>query len=170
MLTPLDPNVPIEANPDGNEGDRSNSYARLVGELQWIANCTRPDIQYTVNRLASYNANPSLQHTTVLKRLLRYLSSTRDFGITYRKTSGEKLFVGYADASFGSVDEYKSVTGYVFIAGGAAIVWKSVKQSVIAMSSTEAEYVALSEAGCEVIWLRNLYSELGFIQSAPTVV
>jgi hypothetical protein len=64
---PLDPNVRIESNPDGNEGDRSNAYAQLLGELQFIANATRPDIAYAVNRLASYTANPSMQHQTALK-------------------------------------------------------------------------------------------------------
>jgi hypothetical protein len=65
--TPSDPNIQLEPNTDGNEGDRSNSYARLVGELQWIANATRPDIAYTVNKLAAYTANPSLQHISALK-------------------------------------------------------------------------------------------------------
>jgi uncharacterized protein YuzE len=64
---PMDPNVKIELNPDGNEGDRSNSYARLIGELQYLANATWPDITYAVNRLASYTANPSLQYTGAVK-------------------------------------------------------------------------------------------------------
>ena len=60
VLMPLDPNTPLEPNPDGNEGSRSNSYARLLGELQFLANAMRPDISYAVSRLASYTANPSL--------------------------------------------------------------------------------------------------------------
>src|SRR6266850_444911 len=80
---PMDLKTIIEANPDGTEGSHSNSYARLLGELQYLANATRLDIAFTVNRLASYTANPSLQHMGTLKRLLRYLSGTRSFGITY---------------------------------------------------------------------------------------
>jgi hypothetical protein len=84
VAMPLDPNSPLQPNPDGNEGDRSNSYARLLGELQFIANATRPDIAYAVSRLASYTANPSLQHVGVLKRVLRYLQGTKEYGITYQ--------------------------------------------------------------------------------------
>lgn len=70
VSTPLDPNVILEANPKGNNGDQSNSYARSLGELQYVANATRPDIAYAVNRLAAYTANPSLQHWAALKRIL----------------------------------------------------------------------------------------------------
>jgi hypothetical protein len=83
VVTPLDPNIPLEPNPDGNEGDRSNSYACVLGELQFLVNATRPDISYTVNRLAAYTANPSLQHMGALKRILRYLIGTKSYGITY---------------------------------------------------------------------------------------
>jgi hypothetical protein len=80
VSTPLDQNVPIEPNPKGNKGNQSNAYARLLGELQFLVNATRPDITYTVNRLAAYTANPSLQHTTALKRILHYLVGTRAMG------------------------------------------------------------------------------------------
>jgi hypothetical protein len=76
VLTPLDPNVILVPNPEGNAGDHSNSFVCLLGELQYIACATHSDIQYAVNRLASYMANPSLQHTTALKCILRYLSGT----------------------------------------------------------------------------------------------
>jgi hypothetical protein len=78
---PLDLNVKIGLNPDGNEGNRSNSYAQLLGELQFIANATRPDIAFAVNRLASYTANPSMQHQTAIKSVLRYLSGTRTYSM-----------------------------------------------------------------------------------------
>jgi hypothetical protein len=80
---PMDLNVSLELNPNGSMGNRSNSYARLLGELQFLANATRPDIAYAVNRLAAYTANPSMQHSTALKHLLRYLVGTKAYGITY---------------------------------------------------------------------------------------
>ncbi len=83
VAMPLDPGSPLLPNPDGNEGDQSNSYARVLGELQFVANATRPDIAYAVSRLASYTANPSLQHVGALKRVLRYLQGTKEYGITY---------------------------------------------------------------------------------------
>jgi hypothetical protein len=67
VATPLDPNIKIQPNPDGIEGNRSNSFARLLRELQFLANATRPDIAHAVNRLAAYTANPSLQHMGALK-------------------------------------------------------------------------------------------------------
>jgi hypothetical protein len=173
VTTPLDPNIKLEPNPDGGEGNRSNSFARLLGELQFLANCTRPDIAFAVNRLASYTANPSLQHVTAVKRILRYLAGTKDLGITYSKNStnlSENSFFGFADAAFANHDDHKSTSGYVFMAAGGAITWKSKKQTTIALSSTEAEYVALSEAAREACWLRSLYEELGYSQKFPITI
>ena len=173
VTTPLDTNIKLEPNPDGNEGNRSNSFARLLGELQFLANCTRPDIAFAVNRLASYTANPSLQHFTAVKRILRYLAGTQDHGITYSKSYiniDNNNFYGFADAAFANHDDLKSTTGYVFLASGGAITWKSKKQTTIALSSTEAEYVALSEAAREACWLRNLYDEIGYPQESPIII
>jgi len=172
VAMPMDPNVPLVPNPEGNEGNRSNSFARLLGELQYIANATRPDIAYAVNRLASYTANPSLQHIRVLKCILRYLSSTRTHGIVYRALPQEpSFFFGYTDTSFGNTDDRRSISGYIFLAGNGAITWCSRKQITIALSSTKAEYVALSEAVREACWLRSLYSKLGLLQEeVPTLI
>jgi hypothetical protein len=81
--TPMDPNVKLEPNPEDNELNHSNAYARLLGELQFIANSTQPDIAYAVNKLAAYTTNPSVQHYTALKWILRYLAGTKTLGITY---------------------------------------------------------------------------------------
>ena len=107
VSTPLDPNITLVPNPEGGNGDRSNSFASLLGELQYIANTTRPDIAYAVNRLVSYTMNPSLQHHTAIKRILHYLSGTRTHGITYKALPDRPdFFSGYADASYGNADEY----------------------------------------------------------------
>jgi hypothetical protein len=165
---PMDPHIKLEPNPDDNKFNRSDSFAKLLGCLQFISNSTRPDISYAVNRLAAYTANPGLQHHGALKRILRYLAGTKTLGITYRKsqdvTDADNLFHGYADAAYANADDLKSTTGYVFLAGGGAITWKSKKQTVVTLSSTEAEYIALSEAGREATWLRNLYEELRYPQ------
>jgi hypothetical protein len=97
-----------------NEPNRSNSYAKILGELQYLANCTRPDISYTVNRLAAYTANPSFKHYGMVKRILRYLAGTRTHGITYREpqdNDGTSLFHGYADAAYANNDDGKSTSG-----------------------------------------------------------
>ena len=174
VATPLDPNTVLKPNPEGNEGSRSNAYARLLGELQYIANATRPDIAFAVNRLASYTANPTLEHQGALKRILRYLAGMKTHGITYSalpiKGCGANLFQGYSDAAYANADNGRSTSGYVFTVGGGAITWMSRKQTTTAVSTTEAEYIALSEASREACWLRNLYEELGFPQPGPTVI
>ena len=112
---PMDLNIPISPNPDGNEDSRSNSYASLLGELQFLSNATRPDISYAVNRLAAYTANPSLQHVSAIKRLLRYLKGTKNLAIKYlvqkdQNLQDQNLFFGYADAAYANTDDYKSTS------------------------------------------------------------
>jgi hypothetical protein len=98
---PLDPNSPLEPNLEGNVGSHSNSFTRLLGELQFIMNTMRPDIAYTVNRLASYTANPSLQHIEVLKHILRYLAGTKTYRIVYKALPKQpSFFFGYADTLY----------------------------------------------------------------------
>jgi len=101
----------------------------------------------------------------MLKRILRYLCGTQSYCITYKAVS-EKVdfFLGYADAAYANADEGRSTTGYVFLAGEGAITWSSKKQISTALSSTQAEYVVLSEAVREACWLRNLYTELGLLK------
>ena len=105
VSTPLDPNVALVPNPEINEVNRSNDFARLLGELQYISNTTRPDITYSVNRLVLYTGNPSLQHYTALKRILRYLSGTKTYQITYKAASQGDSFKGFADAAYANADE-----------------------------------------------------------------
>jgi hypothetical protein len=111
-----------------------------------------------------------MQHQTALKRILRYLSGTQMHGITYKQVPEPIISKGFADAAYQNRDDGKSTTGYVFIAAEGAITWRSGRQSITASSSTEAEYIALWEAGKEASWLRNLYRELGYPQQQPTML
>ena len=83
VAIPMDPNIKLAPNPDNNKLNRSNSYAKLLGCLQFISNSTWLDISYAVNKLATYTANPGLQHHSAIKRILRYLAGTKTLGITY---------------------------------------------------------------------------------------
>ena len=137
---PLDPNITLIPNPDGNVGDCSNSFARLLGELQYIANATHPDITYMVNRLTSYIASLSMQHTIVLKQIPHYLSGTRTHSITYKALPKSKeFFSGYADVAYGNADKNRLTTSYNFLAGNRVITWYLRKQISTALSSMEAE-------------------------------
>ena len=174
IATPLDPHIAIEPNPQGNKGSRSNAYTKVLGELQYLANAMRPDIAYAVNHLTSYTANLSLQHMGALKQILHYLAGTMTYGIMYlaspSKNRGTNLFEGYADTTYNNIDKCKSTSGYIFTIGGGAITWMSRKQNTTALSTTEAAYITLSEAGCKASWLRSLYSKLGFPQLALTII
>ena len=101
---------------------------------------------------------------------MRYLWKTKDFGIEYRRSSTMSL-VGYSDADWaGDLDDRKSTSWYIFKLSGGAVSWRSQKQSSVALSTLEAEYMALSGASQECIWLRNMLSNLGQSSTSPTVV
>ena len=112
-----------------------------------------------------------MQHQTTLKRILRYLSETRSYSITYIDAQDPLIsFKGYSDAAYADQKDKKSTMGYVYIAAGGAITWRSGKQGITTQSTTEAEYIALWEAGKEASWLCNLYKDLLFSQRDPTMI
>jgi hypothetical protein len=113
-------------------------------------------------------------HQVAAKRVLRYLRGTRELGICYGKDmrAGDgELLVGFSDSDWaGDVDTRRSVTAYVYQIAGGAVSWASRLQSTVALSSTEAEYMALCAAAQEGIQLRQLLADLGFKQEGPTVI
>ncbi len=150
VSTPLDLKVKIKPNPEGNEGDKSNAYAQLLGELQFVANATCPDITYAINKLASYTANLDLEHQIALKRILCYLAGTKNYGITYKYLPNSiPTFQGFMDVAFANREDMKSMMGYLIKAANAAIMWKSGKQGVTMQSTTKVEFIALWEGGQE---------------------
>src|ERR1700751_410891 len=126
----------------------------------YLAVATRPDVAYAVYQLASFTANPGMQHWSAAKRVLRYLAGTKELGITYRKDPNfdpTSMFHGYSHANFAGNDDATSIMGFVFKSAGAAITWNSKRQKSILQSTMETEYVGLNEATREAVWLRNLY-------------
>ncbi|KMQ82746.1 retrovirus-related pol polyprotein from transposon tnt 1-94, partial [Lasius niger] len=143
-------------------------YRSLIGSLMYLATSTRPDIAYAVSALGQYNSDYGLEHWKAAKRVLRYLQGTKHFKLVFKKTN--KPLVGFADADWGAdVDHRRSYTGYVFQMANTAISWMSRKQKSVAMSSTEAEYVALSEAAKEAVHLRAFLSGIIGKQPATTI-
>ena len=170
VAVPMDPNLQLQPS-EGESQDKSNNYALSIGSLMYLAVVMRPDITYAVFRLGLYMANPVMSHWAAAKRVLRYLSGTRSYGITYRTESiklTDNQFLGYSDVSYANNDDATSISGYVFTMGGGAITWGSKKQTSVSLSSTESKYVALADAAREVTWLQNLLEGLGYEQHAPT--
>lgn len=125
----------------------------------YLATSTRPDIANAVSQLSQFLNCFDKAHWTAAKRVLRYLKKTINFGLIF-KQSNESLF-GYTDADWGNCsNDRKSYTGYCFMLSGSTITWESRKQATVALSSTEAEYMALSDATKEGIYLRKLFNEL----------
>ena len=106
-----------------------------------------------------------------MKRIFRYLRGTTHLGLLYGKSSETSDLIGYSDSDWGGdSNDYKSTTGYLFQIAGTAVTWKSKKQSCVALLTAEAEYMALSSAAQEAVWIRELISELGNLQSQPTLI
>ncbi|KAH9705191.1 hypothetical protein KPL70_011781 [Citrus sinensis] len=115
-------------------------YAEAVGSLMYAMLCTRPDICFAVGMVSRYQSNPGPEHWTAVKHIMKYLKRTKNYMLVY--SGDELILVGYTDSNFMSdKDSRKSTSGYVFTLGSRASSWRSVKQSCIADSTTEAEYV-----------------------------
>nr|XP_041630563.1 secreted RxLR effector protein 161-like [Drosophila kikkawai] len=145
-------------------------YQTVVGELMWLALTTRQDILHSVAKLAQRNKEPHSEHLAGVKHVMRYLASTLEYKLHYKKTG--QAFAGYVDADWGDDRlDRKSYTGYVFFLAGGPTSWKSEKQHSVALSSTEAEYMALSTACKEAVAMRRLIIELGCGDAeTPTIV
>ena len=144
-------------------------YQQIVGSLQYAAGGTRLDIAYAMSTIAKFCHQPTCTelHMTAAKRVLRYLKQTRDLNLTYVKDSPEAI-IGYSNADWaGDVQDRRSTSGNVFLLGGGAITWSSRKQSSVALSTVEAEYMALNVATQEAVWLRQLQEELGVTEAGP---
>lgn len=141
-------------------------YASAVGSIMYAMMCTRPDVAFALSMTSRYQANPGESHWIAVKNILKYLRRTKDSFLVF---GGElELRVkGYTDASFQTDgDDLKSQSGYVFMLNGGAVCWKSFKQSVTADSTTEAEYLAASEAAKEAVWIRQFLDGLRVVPSA----
>ena len=144
---------------DEDECVNRQQYQSAIGSLMYLSVSTRPDISYAVGNLTRYSSKPTKEHWTAMKRVLHYLKGTGKHGILYSE-KGRNECVGFSDADWvGDVNDRKSTTGYLFQLSGGAVTWKSKKQSCVALSTAEAEYIALSSAAQESVWLKHLTTE-----------
>lgn len=144
----------------GNKCDTSIPYQCLIGSSMYLSVSTRPDISYSVSYMSQFNNCFTKEHWQHAKRILRYLKKTKHYVLKYDSKLNSEI-TGYVDADWGSdVISRRSYTGYVFELTGAAISWESRKQKFVALSSTEAEYIGISECCKETIYLQNLQCEI----------
>ena len=157
VKTPYDPSIHLKKNKGHSVSQEE--YAKIIGSVMFLMNHTRPDIAYAVSRLSRYTHNPNRDHWGALIRLLKYLKGTINWGLHYQRS--RHVLEGYCDANWVSDnDEIQSTSGYVFTLAGAAISWKSSKQTCHAKSTQESEFIALELAGQEAEWLRCLLADI----------
>jgi hypothetical protein len=163
LQTPIDPNAQVSKaqSPDTEKQQtdmRNIPYREAIGSLMYAAIGTCPDISFAVTLLSQFLENPGRAHWEQAKRVIRYLKGTRNQELTFGPDGGAE---GFSDVNWGNnIDDRHSICGYVFTLNRGAISWSSKKQSVVALSSTEAEYIGITHAAKEATWIRHLLSEL----------
>lgn len=180
--TPLTPNLKLYRASD----EEVQSFALLklnyrsaVGSLMYSSQFTRPDLAHAVGVLSQHLERPALPHWNTAVQVFRYLKGTVNLGITYngnstKVVSGQKSFnlpTSHCDADWaGDKSTRRSTTGYIFTLAGGALSWKSRLQPTVALSSTEAEYRAVTEAGQELLWLRRIMEAFGCTDENATIL
>jgi hypothetical protein len=149
-------------------------YKSAIGSLLYLAMCTRPDIAYAVCALARYSQNPGWEHWTLVKNVIRYVRFTKDLGLFFKKGEGnasELTLSAYCDAAFNDSKTGNSTTGYiVLMSDHYPISWRSKLSSVTALSTMEAELVALHSVTREVIWTRMVLVDVQEFKLPATVI
>ena len=168
VSTPVDVGTKlVKAATDSELIDRV-LYQSAVGSLLYLSTKTRPDIAYAVNSVARFCSNPTKQNWMAVKRIFRYLRGTTTLGLLYKKSSSNEL-IGFSDADWGEdVKDFRFTSGYCSEIGGTIVSWRSKKQSCVALSTAKAEYMALSSAAQEAVWLRELCKDFNSELTNPT--
>lgn len=168
LMTPMDSTIRLDVS-DSKVVDVP--YRVAIGCLNYISQITRPDITHAVNTLARYSSNPKAVHWKAVKRLLAYIKGTTEFSIVYGSSTPTLELIGHCDSDWGGEPEQRrSTSGYVFTMNGGPVAWNSKLQKTTALSATEAEYMALTEALTECLWLRPFLNSIGISTNGPTVI
>ncbi|XP_031281789.1 secreted RxLR effector protein 161-like [Pistacia vera] len=139
-------------------------YANVMGSLMYAMIGTRSDLAFVISLLSRYMSNPGMEHWTTLKWMLKYINSSLCVGLEYCKRNSALDLVGFVDADFaGDKGTRKSTTTYFFTLGGNCISWKSQLQPIVALSSNEFEYIAVTDTFKEALWLKGILTEANLI-------
>ena len=175
VKTPLDANNRLSKRdcPEVVDPNVHRRYRSIVGCLSYLVNMTRPDLAFSYSQLSKFAQYPGMVHLEAAERVLQYVRATYDQGISYYDLGPDKRnkLGGWVDRDFASdIDSRKSMTGYLMSLNGGPISWKSSRQGGVTLSSSEAEFVAASQAGQEVVYLRALLRGFGYTQKGPTEI
>lgn len=171
VRTPADPHSIASLSSASQTDNIDFPYREAIGSLMFLVQLTRPDLTYIVSFLSRFLTCPSNEHWCTVKRIFRYLRRTMNFGIRYQSCNDDISLKGYSDADYaGDAMTRRSTTGYIFVISGGAVSWSSKRQRMVSLSTTEAEYVAASEASKELVWLRRLLNDVDCRCDKPSVL
>jgi hypothetical protein len=165
--TPMEEMLRLSRDSTTEEVD-ATLYRRIVGSL-WYLIHTRPDLTYVVGYVSRFLERPTEEHLQAVKKIFRYIAGTLQYGLRYGRRTGTTRLVGYCNSDLaGDIDTRKSTTGALFFLGNCLVSWQSLKQRVVVMSSCEAEYIVVTTAATQAIWMARLLGEL--LRREPEVV
>ena len=178
-ITPRNTPLPVGIVLDNNMSPKTDSekklmgdkpYRPILGSVMWGQLATRPDLAFSVSLLARFQSNPGIDHWNALMHVMGYIKNTIDHGLTYSRDS-ELSPMAYVDADYGGCrDTRRSTSGYVFIMAGGAVAWSSKRQATVALSTVEAEYVAMSRCAQQMLWMHSWLSEAEIEYTLPGVI
>ena len=161
VSTPIDGYTSLAPSQPDETRACQQDYQKRIGSLMYLMTCTRPDLAFAVSKLSQFCTDPTVRHMNALNRVLRYLRGTTHYGLRYQATGDP---VGYADSAYGdNKEDRKSTYGFSLLCGQAACIWYSHKQRDVTTSTTEAEYVSLTEAGKTIVWATKWMKGLRFM-------
>jgi hypothetical protein len=158
-LTPMEERLKLSRDNTTEEVD-ATQYRRLVWSLRYLTH-TRPDLAFSVGYVSRFMQRSTTEHQQAVKRIIHYVAGTLDHSLYYPRCPGEAHLIGYSDSDHtDGIDTSKSTSGILFFFGKCLVSWQSVKQQVVALSSCEDEYIAVSTASTQALCLVRLLSDL----------
>ena len=173
--TPLPPGIVLSES-DSRKTDEDQHfmmdkpYREALGSCMWVQVATRPDIAFAVSVLSHFQSNPGPAHWKAMLHLLAYLKGSINYKISY-SWGGDLAPIGFVDADYaGDIDTRGSTSGYVFTMAGGPVSWSSKRQATVALSTTEAEYMSLTRAAQQSLWMYSFMSEVGLTRNFPAIL
>lgn len=165
--TPMSTTVKLARDSEGNDVDQT-TYRSMIGSLLYLT-ASRPDIAFSVGVCARYQACPKESHLSAVKRIIKYVSGTLNYGIWFTHDTTANL-AGYTDANWaGCADDRKSTSGECFYIGNNLVSWLSKKHNSISLSTAEAEYIAAGSGCTQLLWMKQMLVDYGITQGTITL-
>ena len=168
--------LPVRIILDNNMSPKTDSekrkmddkpYRPILGSVMWGQLATCPDLSFAVSLLLRFQVNPGIEHWKALMHVIGYIKNTMDYGLTYSR-DGDISPTAYVDADYGGCrDTRRSTSGYVFTMAGGAVSWSSKWQATVALSTVEAEYVAMSRCAQQMVWMQSWLDEVEVEHKLP---